>query len=102
MSDLSERLEKAAGGGKGPRMSDYVGQTITVVGIEKGPSPFEKGRTSVKATIIDAEGNEVWFYVTPTGADQLLVFNEDEFPIELGVESFPGRMGNPGYKFVEP
>ncbi len=98
MGSLSERLKSAAGGGL--RMADFDGQTVTVVSIEKEPSPFDKTKTSVRATIIDAEGNEVSFYVTPTSASQLIEV-EDELPLELRVVSFPGQFGKTGYLFEE-
>jgi len=96
--DLNERLAKAAG--SGARMSDYVDQVVTVLSIEKEPSPFTKGETSVKATVL-AGDDEVTFYTTPTATRQLLEI-EDEIPCDLRIESFPGQFGKTGYKFIAP
>ena len=96
MSDVAARLDKAAGGGGG--ISSFDGQTVNVVSIEKTPSTFKPGETAVKATILDANGNEAQVYVTPTGARQLLEV-EDVLPLELKVVSFPGQFGKTGYKF---
>ena len=65
------------------------------------PSPFRKGGTSVRAIVLDADGNEVSFYATPTAARQLLAI-QDDLPTELRVVSFPGQFGKPGYRFEEP
>lgn len=96
--DIAEELNKAAGGGA--RLSDFDGQTITVVSIVKEASPFEKGGTSVKATALTSEGEEVVFYTTPTAGRQLIKAEELEIlPLELKVVSFPGQFGKTGYKF---
>lgn len=99
MGDLAQRLAEAAGGGA--RIKDFDGQVINVLSIETGPSPFEKGGTQVKVTALDPEGNEVAFFATPTAGRQLIALEED-LPLELQVESFPGQFGKTGFKFVEP
>lgn len=100
MGNLADKLARAAGGG--PRMSDFDGQVVQVLGIETEASPFQKGEQSVKATILHPEtGEEVWFYTTPTAGRQLQAIEED-LPAELKVVSFPGQFGKTGYKFEEP
>ena len=98
MGSLAERLKDAAGGGA--RMSNFDGQVLNVLSIEKEPSKFQKGATAVQATVLTPEGEEVTFYVTPTAANQLIEVEAD-LPLELRVESFPGQFGNTGYLFVE-
>jgi hypothetical protein len=96
---LEERLAKAAGGGD--KLSNYDGQVVTVAAITKEPSSFKKGETAVKATLITEDGNESELYVTPTAARQLLEIEED-LPLDLRVQSFPGQFGKTGYKFIAP
>lgn len=98
MGDLAKKLSEAAGGGL--RMSDFDGQTLEVLSIEKSPSPFEKGAISVTVTALTSEGEEVSFYATPTSGNQLIAIEED-LPASLRVVSFPGQFGKTGYLFEE-
>ena len=98
MASISERLKKAAGGG--PRIADFEDQVVTVVSIEKEPSKFEPGNWSVKATIVDENGDESWFFCTPTSGNQLMEIEAD-LPLELKIVAFPGQFGKTGYMFEE-
>jgi hypothetical protein len=100
MSDLAERLNKAAGGGDAQegeedrRIAEFTGQTVTVVSFEEKPTKFGP---KVIATILDAEGNEVVILTTPTSGRQVKEV-ADQLPLELKVVSFDSNFG-PGYKF---
>lgn len=93
--DLAARLNKAAG--SGASITGYEGQVVTFASITKTAGKFPGQDVSVKATILDAEGNEEVVYVTPTIGRQLIEV-EDVLPIDAKVVSYPSNFGKPGYK----
>ena len=95
--DVAARLAKPTNAGA----TRKDGAVITVVSIVKDVSPFDSTKTRVKATVVDAEGNESVEYVTPNQATALLQV-EDLLPVELKVTTFPGQFNKTGYGFAAP
>lgn len=102
MGDLAKKLSEAAG--SAARIGDFDGQVLNVLSIDANDSPFPdakaKGQKQVVVTALDADGNEVTFFATPTAGRQLIAI-EDDLPQELLIVSFPGQFGKTGYKFEE-
>lgn len=82
-------------------MADKVTRTdgalVTITSIEKGQGQW--GPT-VKATGVDANGDEFSEYVTPTQGKNLVTI-EDILPQKLRVAAFKAKLG-PGFRFEAP